>query len=76
MLKALGRKAGLLGLVASPYTTGEALVGLGSKDRNTRLRSVEILQGLPDFSTGRGLTEKEKKEIPVWNNPTTGEWKI
>lgn len=76
VLKALGRKAGLLGVVASPYTTGEALVGLGSKDENTRLRSVEVLNGLPDFSTGRGMTVKEKKETPVWHDHTTGEWKI
>jgi hypothetical protein len=76
LLKALGRKAGLLGVVASPYTTGEALVGLGSKNLNDRLRSVEILQGLPDFSTGRGLTKKEKEEQPIWHDPTTGEWRL
>jgi hypothetical protein len=75
-LKGLGRKAGVLGVVASPYTTGEALVGLASKDRNEQLRSIETLNGLPEYSTGRGMTVKEKKERPVWHDETTGEWKI
>jgi len=75
-LKNLSRKAGVLGVVVSPYTTGEALVGLGSKDKNEQLRSIETLNGLPEYSTGRGMTNKEKEERPVWHDPTTGEWKI
>jgi hypothetical protein len=76
VLKNLGRKAGLLGVVVSPFTTGEAAVGVTSEDKNEQWRSLEVLFGLPEFSTGRGLSEKERKERPIWIDPVTGAGKI
>jgi hypothetical protein len=75
-LKNAGRRGGLLSVAVSPFTTGEALVGVTSQEKNEKLRSIETLFGLPEFSTGRGLSEKEKKERPIWIDPITGAGKI
>jgi hypothetical protein len=75
-LGSLGRGKGVLSILGTPFTTGEALAGVNSSDPNERWKSLETLLGLPEFSTGRGLSEKEKKMKPVWYDPKTGAGEI
>jgi hypothetical protein len=76
LLKNLAKKAGVFSFVTTPFTTGEALSGLNSSDKNEQLRSIETMLGLPEFSTGRSLSEKEKNQKQIWFDPITGEGKI
>jgi len=65
--------AGAAGSLVTPFSTGEAIMNLGSKNKDTQLRSVETLLGLPDYSTGRNPTLDEQKEGEPVIDKVTGE---
>jgi len=78
-LKNVAIRKGLMGVtaaagsLATPFTTGESIMNLGSKDKNIQLKSVETLLGLPDYSTGRNPTNEEQLEGEPVIDKATGE---
>jgi hypothetical protein len=73
LARGLGRKGmralGPLGWMTEPGATWEALKEMFSGDEEAALKAMEYFQGLPEGSTGRGLTETEKKEREDQNLP-------
>lgn len=59
--------------MSEPFSTAEAVKDILSGDPDRQMAALEFLQGLPERSTGRGLTEKEKEELKVWYDPVRGE---
>jgi hypothetical protein len=58
---------GPISWIAEPFGTVEAIGDYASGDEDRILRATEFFQGLPELSTGRGLTTKEK-ESRLQNN--------
>jgi hypothetical protein len=78
-LKNMAIRKGVLGVTAAagslvtPFSTWESIQGLRSGDKDTQLRSVESLLGLPDYSTGRNPTTQEQIEGEPVIDKATGE---
>jgi hypothetical protein len=75
LLQSLAKKAGVMGIVSTPFATIENIKGLFSSDENQVSKSIGELTGMPDVIP-RGMTEQEKEDRPIWHDRTTGEFKF
>jgi hypothetical protein len=68
-LRGLRAVGPVLGVLTSPFETAKRARDLFTGGENERLAAVEHFQGLPSMSTGRGLTEEEKKQMANEGRP-------
>ena len=68
------RAVGPMSFLTEPGATVEAVKDIFSGDSDRQMKAAEYFQGLPERSTGRGYTEKEKREMILpWYDPSRRE---